>query len=124
MRTLERHGPIGAVGPRPWRDLVEDGADGEVPLAHGHRRRLHQEHLRPINIAQYAGLSALGGITYFLGFLALVSISLGVLNLLPIPILDGGQIVYQLAEIVKGRPLSEEAADRSARRSASRCWSP
>ncbi len=41
--------------------------------------------------------------------LALISISLGVLNLLPIPILDGGQVVYQLAELVKGRPVSERA---------------
>ena len=45
----------------------------------------------------------------FLNFLAIVSISLGVLNLLPIPILDGGQIVYQLAELLKGSPLSERA---------------
>jgi regulator of sigma E protease len=45
----------------------------------------------------------------FLSFLALVSISLGVLNLLPIPLLDGGQIVYQLAEWVKGSPLSERS---------------
>ncbi len=62
----------------------------------------------PINIAQYAGLSALGGLTYFLGFMALISISLGVLNLLPVPILDGGQVLYQLAEMVKGSPLSED----------------
>ena len=53
-------------------------------------------------------LSALGGFTYFLGFMALISISLGVLNLLPVPILDGGQVLYQLAEMVKGSPLSEE----------------
>ena len=45
----------------------------------------------------------------FLSFLAAVSISLGILNLLPIPLLDGGQIVYQLAEWVKGAPLSERA---------------
>ena len=60
----------------------------------------------PISIAAYAGMSALEGTTAFLGFLALISISLGVLNLLPIPILDGGQIVYQLAEAVQGRPVS------------------
>ena len=63
----------------------------------------------PNNLAQYAGRSALGGMTSFLGFRALISISLGVLNLLPIPILDGGQVLYQLAEIVKGKPLSDEA---------------
>jgi regulator of sigma E protease len=62
----------------------------------------------PINIAQYAGVTAIEGPGYFLGFLALISISLAVLNLLPVPILDGGQILYQLVELVKGRPLSEE----------------
>lgn len=63
----------------------------------------------PINIAQFAGESAERGFSYFLGFLAIISISLGVLNLLPIPVLDGGQIVYQLAEAVKGSPLTERA---------------
>ncbi len=63
----------------------------------------------PINIAQYAGDSAAAGINAFLNFLALVSISLGVLNLLPVPILDGGQIVYQVIEGLKGSPLSEKA---------------
>jgi len=63
----------------------------------------------PINIAQFAGESAERGVSYFLGFLAIISISLGVLNLLPIPVLDGGQIVYQLAELVKGSPLTERA---------------
>lgn len=60
----------------------------------------------PINIAQYAGASASAGFDRFLRFLALVSISLGVINLMPIPILDGGQIVYQSIEWIKGRPLS------------------
>lgn len=63
----------------------------------------------PINIAQYAGYSAAIGLASFLSFLAVVSLSLGILNLLPIPILDGGQIVYQLIEAVKGQPLSEKA---------------
>ncbi|MGB5166624.1 MAG: RIP metalloprotease RseP [Woeseiaceae bacterium] len=63
----------------------------------------------PINIAQFAGESAENGLDYYLGFLAIVSISLGVLNLLPVPVLDGGQIVYQLVELVKGSPLSERA---------------
>lgn len=63
----------------------------------------------PINIAQYAGVSASIGIAQFLSFLAIVSISLGILNLLPIPMLDGGQIFYQLVEGVKGSPLSERA---------------
>ena len=62
-----------------------------------------------INIAQYAGLTATEGFTYYLGFLALVSISLAVLNLLPVPVLDGGQIAFQVVEMVKGAPLSMKA---------------
>lgn len=63
----------------------------------------------PIQIAEFAGDSAQRGLRYFLGFLAMISISLGVLNLLPVPILDGGQIVFQSVELVKGSPLSERA---------------
>jgi len=63
----------------------------------------------PINIAQYAGDSASAGLNQFLRFLALVSISLGVINLLPVPVLDGGQIVYQTIEGLKGSPLSMRA---------------
>ncbi len=63
----------------------------------------------PINIAQYAGYSAGIGPSAFLSFLAVVSISLGLLNLLPIPMLDGGQIVFQLAEGLRGAPLSEKS---------------
>ena len=61
----------------------------------------------PVSIAQYAGASASIGVQAFLGFLALVSISLGVLNLLPIPVLDGGHLLYYLVEFVKGSPVSE-----------------
>ena len=63
----------------------------------------------PISIAEFAGISASLGVTAFLGFLAIISVSLGVLNLMPVPLLDGGQIVYQLVEAVKGSPLSERA---------------
>ena len=61
----------------------------------------------PISIAQYAGFSAEAGITRFLEFLAIVSVSLGILNLLPIPILDGGHLMYFLIEWVKGSPVSD-----------------
>ena len=61
----------------------------------------------PINIAQIAGESVERGWRYFVGILAIISISLGVLNLLPVPVLDGGQIVYQVIEGVKGGPLTE-----------------
>jgi regulator of sigma E protease len=61
----------------------------------------------PISIAEFAGISAYLGVGAFLSFLAIISVSLGVLNLMPVPLLDGGQIAYQLAEGVKGSPLSE-----------------
>lgn len=63
----------------------------------------------PISIAAYAGESAGIGLTAFLDFIALISISLGVLNLLPIPVLDGGHLFFYLIEAVKGRPVSPEA---------------
>jgi len=63
----------------------------------------------PISIAESAGKSASYGINPFLKFLAVVSVSLGVLNLLPIPVLDGGHLLFFLIEAVKGSPLSEEA---------------
>ncbi|MBI2379980.1 MAG: sigma E protease regulator RseP [Gammaproteobacteria bacterium] len=61
----------------------------------------------PISIAQGAGASARIGLEYFLSFLALISINLGLINLLPIPVLDGGHLMYYLIESVRGRPLSE-----------------
>ena len=65
----------------------------------------------PVTIADYAGQSARLGVDYYLKFLALVSISLGVLNLLPIPILDGGHLLYYLVEIIKRGPVSERAME-------------
>lgn len=62
----------------------------------------------PITIASYAGKSAVIGFSVFVSFLAIVSLSLGVLNLLPIPMLDGGHLLYYLIEIVKGSPVSEK----------------
>jgi regulator of sigma E protease len=61
----------------------------------------------PLSIAEFAGESAEAGVAPFLSFLVLISLSLGFLNLLPIPILDGGQIVFQVVEWLKGSPLSE-----------------
>ncbi len=63
----------------------------------------------PLNIAQYAGESVGMGVLPFLKFLAIVSISLGVLNLLPVPVLDGGHLLYYGVEAVRGRPLSDRA---------------
>ena len=65
----------------------------------------------PITIADYAGQSAQAGWVTWLGFLALVSVSLGVLNLLPIPLLDGGHLVYYFAEIVKGSAVSDRTME-------------
>ncbi len=61
----------------------------------------------PLTIADYAGQSVQLGVAYYLGFLALVSVSLGVLNLLPLPMLDGGHLMYYLFEAVTGRPVSD-----------------
>lgn len=63
----------------------------------------------PISIADYAGQTAQMGFAAYIGFLALISISLAVLNLLPIPVLDGGHLMYYLIEIIRGAPLSEKA---------------
>lgn len=63
----------------------------------------------PIHIAEYAGYSVQNGFNTFLSFLAIISISLGVLNLLPIPVLDGGHLLYYVLEIFKGSPVSLEA---------------
>jgi regulator of sigma E protease len=107
MRTRERHGPFGALlraTDKTWDmsvltvRMLWNVATGDVSV---------KNLSGPINIAEYAGFSARQGILAFLSFLAIVSVSLFVLNLLPIPILDGGQIVYQLAELAKGSPLSE-----------------
>lgn len=65
----------------------------------------------PVTIADYAGQSARLGIDYYIKFMALVSISLGVLNLLPIPILDGGHLLYYVIEIIKRGPVSEKTME-------------
>lgn len=72
------------------------------------------EHIAgPLSIAKFAGRSAETGLSNFLGFLALVSISLGVLNMLPIPVLDGGQFLFCIVELVRGKPLSQRALSYS-----------
>ncbi len=63
----------------------------------------------PITIARYAGHSAAIGLAQFMAFLAIVSISLGIINLLPIPLLDGGHLMYYVVELVKGSPVSERS---------------
>ena len=61
----------------------------------------------PLTLADFAGQSAQAGLLVFVGYLALISISLGVLNLLPVPLLDGGHLLYYFAELIKGSPVSD-----------------
>ena len=69
----------------------------------------------PVSIARYAGISASAGLSRFMDFLAIVSISLGVLNLLPIPVLDGGHLTYYLIEVLRNKPVSEETQEFASR---------
>jgi regulator of sigma E protease len=69
----------------------------------------------PVTIADFAGQSAQLGWMSYVTFLALISISLGVLNLLPIPLLDGGHLMYYAIEVIKGRPVSERAIELGQR---------
>jgi regulator of sigma E protease len=69
----------------------------------------------PLTIADYAGKSASLGWSYYLTFLALISVSLGVLNLLPLPVLDGGHLMYYLWEAITGRGVSDAWMDRLQR---------
>ncbi|MFT2090475.1 sigma E protease regulator RseP [Paraglaciecola sp. 2405UD69-4] len=65
----------------------------------------------PIAIAQGAGMSASSGLVYFLGFLALISVNLGIINLLPLPVLDGGHLLYFVIELFSGRPVPESVQE-------------
>lgn len=100
-------GPVGALqyaGTKAWEmTALQARLVGRMLLGNVSFKNLSG----PLSIAQFAGESATDGVASFLGFLVLISLSLGFLNLLPIPILDGGQIVFQLAEWLKGTPLSE-----------------
>ncbi len=64
----------------------------------------------PISIAQYANITAQMGVGWFLFFLATLSVGLAILNLLPIPVLDGGHLLYYFIELIKGRPVSDQTA--------------
>ncbi len=109
MQIVERYGVFAALAPAV-RETWEMSALTVRFLWHMVTGRVSTKNISgPINIAQYAGLTANEGFNYYLGFLALVSISLAVLNLLPIPVLDGGQIMYQLVEMARGSPLPMEA---------------
>ncbi len=109
FRTEVRYGPVESIGyslEKTWNmSLFMLKILGRMVTGEASVKNLSG----PISIAQTAGKSASIGLVYFIKFLALISISLGVLNLLPIPILDGGHLAFFLIEAVRGKPLSEEA---------------
>lgn len=109
LTAYMRFGPLDALG----EGAARTGQITALTAVMVYRMVLGQASLSnlsgPINIAQYAGTWAQAGLVPFLFFLALVSISLGFVNLLPIPLLDGGQLMYLVIEMVRRKPLSEHA---------------
>lgn len=109
MLTEVSYGPLDAFGQslrKTWEtSILSLKMLGKMVLGEVSMKNLSG----PITIADYAGQSAEMGPVAYLGFLALISVSLGVLNLLPIPLLDGGHLLYYAAELAKGSPVSEQA---------------
>lgn len=115
LMTEVRHGPVAAL----WQGALKTWDMSVFTLEMLGRMVLGQVSWKnlsgPLTIADYAGQSATLGWISFVGFLALVSVSLGVLNLLPIPLLDGGHLMYYVAELLTGRPVSERTMEVGAR---------
>ncbi|WP_371322712.1 RIP metalloprotease RseP [Dechloromonas sp. ZY10] len=109
LRTFVRHGPLEAM----TRAIDETWEKSVFSLVMMGKMLIGEASLKnlsgPVTIADYAGQSARLGLDYYLKFMALVSVSLGVLNLLPLPVLDGGHLMYHMIEVVRRRPLSERA---------------
>ncbi len=107
--TTVRHGPLAAIGEgmtKTW-DMTTLTLRVLWGLVTGTASLSNIS--GPVSIAQFAGQSAQIGLATFLGFIGLISISIGILNLLPIPVLDGGHLLYYAIEAVTGSPLSERA---------------
>ena len=104
-----RYGPVKALAASfstTWRNTTQTfGMLGKMLTGEASTRNLSGV----IGIAEVANQSASMGLPWFLQFLALVSLSLAILNLLPIPVLDGGHLLYYLVELIKGSPVSEQA---------------
>ncbi len=110
-----RRGPVDGL----WRGVERTWEVSELTLRMMGRMVVGEASLKnlsgPLTIADYAGKSASLGITQYLLFLALISVSLGVLNLLPLPVLDGGHLMYYLWEAVTGRSISDAWMERLQR---------
>lgn len=115
LQTEERASPLAAVPKaiaKTWDSAIFSlEMLGRMVLGQVSWRNLSG----PVSIADYAGKSAQSGWISFAGFLAIISIGLGVINLLPIPLLDGGHLMYYIVEVFRGRPLSERAMELGAR---------
>lgn len=111
LMTTVRYGPVESLG----KAVVQTWDTSVFSLVMLGRMVLGEVSWKnlsgPVTIADYAGQSAKLGLAHYLKFLALISISLGVLNLLPIPLLDGGHLMYYMVEIIKGGPVSERVME-------------
>jgi regulator of sigma E protease len=111
LSTVVRYGPLEAVG-KSWAKVWDMSIFSLKMMGRMITGDISWKNLSgPITIADYAGQSAQLGWIPYVTFLALISISLGVLNLLPIPVLDGGQLMYYIVEILKGSAVSEKVME-------------
>ena len=109
LRTVERYGPLQSIGKafqRTW-DMITVSL-GMIGKLFTGEASLKNTVSGPISITQFAGQSVSVGIDHYINFVALVSISLGIFNLFPVPMLDGGHLVYYAVEVVTGKPVSEK----------------